>query len=972
MSLHKNDANHKRKILKTQSINKDDGVFPVVAIGASAGGLEAFEHLFTHLPNNSSMAFVIITHLDRTHESILPELIKKYTSMPVLLISNGLRIQANTVYVIPPNKNVAILNNVLLLVKQETPHYANLPINFFFQSLAEERKEKAIAMVFSGAGSDGTLGIRAIKKEGGVVIAQSPASAAYDSMPQSAINTGLVDYVLSPEQIPEQLIKWLHYGGLKEGKISPELQQIFIMLRSHTSHDFSSYKLNTICRRIEKQMAVHHIDTLTEYVSFLRMHPREVDNLFKDLLIGVTSFFRDSEAFEALKENAIKSLLKNKSHGYCVRVWIPGCSTGEEAYSVAIAIRECMEELQQFHSVQIFGTDIDVSALETARAGIYHTIIENDVTPERLKKYFIKEKNNFRIKKEIREMIVFGAQNIIKDPPFTKLDLICCRNLLIYLSANLQKKILPIFHYSLKSKGNLFLGTSEAIAGFSDLFRLNAKKWKIFERKDASTSTRALLNFPAESRPSEAFTLQAERIFLSDEKTETVSSIKDFILENYISTCMVINSKGKVFYFHGKIESYINSDSKDMDVNIFEVLSIDMKNELVATVRKAASKQKEVSYLNLEIKNSVNPVTINLKVIPILDRDVLHGMFLVIFEDVIPDHKKMDLSKYSSVASLTKKIRGLEKELQYTRENLQTTIEELESSNEELQSTNEELQSTNEEIETSKEELQSLNEELVIVNTELQNRIDQLASVNDDMNNLFNSTQIAAIFLNTDMRIKRFTPKAQDLIHLIQSDIGRSIGHFATNIKYEYLIDNSEEVLRTLIPKLIEVQGKDNKHYLIRILPYRTIANVIDGVVITFTDITAHKDSESKLQKLNESLNDLNDFNASILDTLRESILVLNTDLEILMANRSFYKFFHVTPQETIGKFIYDLGNKQWNIPKLRDLLSLSIAKDEFFEGFEVDYNFPQIGEKKLVLNARKIFRKGVEMEMLLLAIEEG
>jgi two-component system CheB/CheR fusion protein len=687
--------------------------------------------------------------------------------------------------------------------------------------------------------------------------------------PICAINTGFVDYILPATEIPKQLVKWPHDGSTNNGKISTELRQIFALLHAQTGHDFSSYKLNTINRRIEKQMQSHKLESLSDYVILLQTKRLEIDNLFKDLLIGVTSFFRDADAFETLKKEILLKALKNKPDDYCFRVWIPGCSTGEEVYSIAMIIHECMEELDQFYRVQIFGTDIDTNSLETARIGAYPEIIANDITPERLKKFFSTDKAAYKIKKEIREMVVFGVQNITKDPPFTKLDLICCRNLLIYLNSNLQKKILPIFHYSLKPKGILFLGISETVTGFVNLFQPSVKKWKMYRRKDSEISVQALINFPSIPRVLSNNNIQVTDKMPLEENVDLNASTQDFLLDSHIS---------------------------------------------LSTIEK-------------------------------------------------PPQIKIEKTKATGSAIKGKKISQLEQELQDSRNNLQTTIEELESSNEELQS-------TNEEIETSKEELQSLNEELIIINTELQNRINQLATTNDDMNNLFNSTEIAAIFLDNALCVKRFTPKIQELIHLINTDIGRSITHFATNILYEKLLADAEEVIKTLVQKSIEVQSKDHRWYIIRILPYRTLANVIDGVVITFTDITLHKESEEKLNSLNASLQSALAYAENILETIREPLLVLDEELRIVTANSAFLNFFKTTDKESIGKYIYQLGNSQWDIPQLRELLSKVTDENIFFEDYEVDHKFPVIGRTKMVLNAKLMLQDPTNKKLILLAME--
>ena len=478
--------------------------FYIVGIGASAGGLHAFEGFFLNMPKDSGMAFILVPHLDPTHVSIMPDLMQKYTKMNVLQVEDGVTVQPNSVYVVPPNKDLAILHGTLQLIEPTMSHGPRMPIDHFLRCLAEDQREKAICIILSGMGTDGTSRLKAIKGELGMAMVQDPSSAKYDGMPRSAVKTGLVDYIVSPEKMPEQLIRYAKYTTHEarpritpiEGKIRDALQKIFVLLRTHTGHDFSSYKQNTVCRRVERRINVHQIDNVSNYVRYLRKNPHEVESLFKELLIGVTNFFRDPEAFESLKKKAFPPLFKDKPNDYSVRVWVAGCSSGEEAYSIAIALRECMDEFKRNFDVQIFGTDMDADAIETARAGIYPGSISADVNPDRLNRFFQREDNFYRIKKEIREMLVFAPQDIIRDPPFTKLDLLCCRNLLIYLDSELQKKLLPIFHYGLRPDGILFLGSSETIGGFVDLFAVVDKKWKIYKRKESVSATHAIVEFP--------------------------------------------------------------------------------------------------------------------------------------------------------------------------------------------------------------------------------------------------------------------------------------------------------------------------------------------------------------------------------------------------------------------------------------------------------------------------------------------
>lgn len=965
-SLKKSIGNHYK--LNTKKLVQKKDSFPIIAIGASAGGLEAIENFFTHLPVGSTgMAYVIITHLDRNHVSILPDLLKKFTVLPVLAIKDRLKIKKDTIYVLPPKKNVLVNQGRFQLVEQGEPHYQNLPINYFFISLAHYNGENAVAIVLSGSGADGTLGLREIKENGGLTMVQTPLTASFDSMPQSAIKTGLVDYILDVEAMPEQLKEYFHYGQLSSGKLSPELKQIMIVLRMRTGYDFSHYKLNTICRRTEKHMQAQQISSLKEYVHFLRVNPHEIDSLFNDLLIGVTRFFRDAEAYDTLK-NMLITILKNKSQGYEVRIWVAACSTGEEAYSIAIILCECMAIIGKEFNIQIFATDIDEDALKLARSGIYPEAISTDVNATRLNRFFTKDHHNrYKVKNEIRSKVIFGVQNIIKDPPFTKLDLICCRNLLIYFQSTLQKKVLPMFHYSLKPKGILFLGKSEATSGFPEYFELIAKKAKIFQRKDTVTALRALSDFDGRPYTYDDSLLPPLEQEVKKKELNFKQEAQAFILNHYTVPCMIINKSGEILYSNSSIDKLFGIHNNNKTINIFNRVYSEVKPIILSFLHEIKKKShEEALHKSFTSKIAKKKVRINMRIICISHKDVLRDLVLIVFEEPENDRATNSCFSKSKLERTNQKLVEVMEELRYTKEDLQATIEELESGNEELQSTNEELQSTNEEIETSKEELQSLNEELMIVNTELQATIDQLACVNDDMNNLFNSTEIAAFFLDNNLRIKRFTPKAKEFMHLLQSDIGRPFSHFSSTIQSDKLIENAEDVLKTLCQKNYQVETKGKKWYQICILPYRTLANMIDGVVITLTDITQFKDYENKMQQINQELNDALLFTQNIVNTIREPLIVLNEDLKIVSANNSFYKLFKLKESKIIGQFIYDVGAGQLDNSQLKKLLSQVLSKKQTFDGFPINCNLPKLGIKKLLLNARRVKQVTLDSDLVL------
>ncbi len=844
---------------------------PIVGIGASAGGLEAFEAFFSAMPPDEDVAFILVSHLDPTHISIMPELIQKRTRMQVLQIKDGLLVEPNTVYVVPPNQNLSVLNGSLQLLEQSRNRGANLPIDSFFRTLARDQGPNAVGIILSGTGSDGTQGVKAIKGEAGMVMVQDVESAKYDGMPKNAIATGLADYILPPAEMPGQLIKYLHHTLhvtstaiiADDGKMSDVLQKICILLRTRTGHDFSLYKNNTILRRIKRRMHVHQIDQLKDYVHYLQKSEVELDILFKELLIGVTSFFRDPKAFEALREKILPELLADKPEGYTMRIWVAGCSSGEEAYSVAILLQEVMEDQGRRINVQIFCTDIDEEAVNTARAGIFPASIAGDVSEARLNRWFLKEDNQYRIKKSIREMLVFAVHSIIKDPPFTKLDLICCRNLLIYLGPELQKKLIPIFHYSLKPDSILFLGSSETIGQAGDLFVALDKKWKIYSRRPASFTARQVLELP---------TIPVKKKSAPLEQPESIRKVKELSAFQLVETilkqmdappCAIIDESSNIIYLHGRTGRYLEPVVGKISVNILEMARPGLKMDLAAAIRGVAVHNQEYVRKGVDIEQNSGHIFIDLTVKPVKAHSALRGMMIVMFKEIDPPAKNKGAPKQERKEVKSSTVEKLEQDLRHTRENLQTTIEELETSNEELQSaneelqsTNEELQSTNEELETSREELQSLNEEAATVNAELQSRIDELSLTNDDMKNLLDSTQIATIFLDLDLCIRRFTPKAVEFIPLTSHDFGRPIKHFATALIDTDLASDAHEILQNLGLKEKEVQSKEGAFYRMRIRPYRTVNNVIDGVVITFEDITALKNTEAALNALNAKLKD--------------------------------------------------------------------------------------------------------------------
>lgn len=961
--------------------HKSSNKFSIVAIGASAGGFDALKKFFTALPPDPGMAFVLVQHLDPTHESTLADLMSRYTPLKVIQANDGMKVESNHLYIIPPNKDMGMMNGNLQLMEPAEPHGMRLPINFFLKNLAEDQNENSVAIIFSGFGSDGTIGIKSIKAVGGMVMAQDPETADSNSMPASAIQTGLVDFILPPEEMPEKLISYAESSHKTIKKIlTPKeetamaLQKIFMLIRNRTGHDFSYYKENTVYRRISRRMNVHQIEKMTLYVRYLQENPHEIDILFKELLINVTNFFRDDKAFDALKNN-FRELIRQKSDMDNIRVWVPGCSSGEEVYSIAIIIQELLEESGKNLEVQIFGTDIDIDAVTAARSGTYPITIAEDVSKERLNKYFIKKDQVLTIRNNIREMAVFAPHDVLKDPPFTKLDILSCRNLLIYLNGDAQQKAISNFNYGLNKDGILFLGPSESVGGFVDAFNVVDKKWKIFKCVKSTEFVRRFVEvhpIPRNTHLSNSETWVGLKELKNMPMSANIANLAEKELLNiYAPPSAIITDFGEILYIHGRLGNYLEPAQGRAKLNIVEMAREGLKFELNSAIGNAISKKSEVVIEGLRVKNNGGHIFINLTVKP-LELETTKGLLIVSFDDVkLLENGKKDKIKLDMVDKGDERIRELENELNLTKERLNVTIEEMKSSNEELRSANEELQSmneeaqsTNEELETSKEELQSINEEMVTVNNELQMKIDELTQAKDDMNNLFNSTEVAIIFLDNDLNIRRFTKEATKLIKMIESDVGRPLSDIVTNFKYDNFMNDIQLVMDRVTFKEIEIQTDDGQWFQTRIMPYKTSKNVIDGVVITFSNITQSK------EKVRDAFDAL-ELADSIVQTVREPLLVLNNEMGVVSANRSFYSMFNVSSEDTVGKNLYLIGGGQWDLPSLRNLLDEILPKKADLTDFIVDEDFQDIGHKKLVLNARQIYKKGKGTNMILLAMED-
>ncbi|MFZ4436943.1 MAG: CheR family methyltransferase, partial [Syntrophales bacterium] len=955
------------------------------------------------------MAFVLVQHLAPDPKSILPDLIRRYTRMQVFEVTDGMVVQPNCAYIIPPNRDMAFLNGTLQLLEPVLPRGQRLPIDFFFRSLAQDQHERAIGIVLSGTGSDGTLGIREIKGKGGLAIAQNPESCEYDGLPRSAIATGLVDYVLPPAEMQARLIAYaaqafgrLPWPGATPARNVENALDMISLLRAQTGHDFSQYKPSHITRRIDRRMAIHQITTMDGYLKYMQQTPVEVEALFRDMLIGVTNFFRDPEAFKMIEEQIIPKLLAGKHKETVIRIWIPACTTGEEAYSLAILLAEYQEAMKKSFHVQVFATDIDNNAIATARIGLYPASIAADVSPERLSRFFTIEpgSSHYRIHKGIRDMLVFSEQSIIKDPPLSKLDLISCRNLLIYLDAEAQKRLIPLFHYALNPGGVLVLGTSETVVDFLDLFAALNNKLKIYLRRDdiysAQRAAPGRFLPPVTAIDAALPRLPAKVAF--PVKLPLRELTEQALLQEVVQVGALINSHGDILYFHGRTGSYLEPQTGGTGVsNILKMAREGLRQELTLALRKALLTQDTVRYPGLRVKTNHDFTTVNLTIRPVsassnagrVPQPGAGGgavfLYLVILEeaplpsalgetsggapngprfaaeqtqtqmqittatalqaiaslDASPDSAAADFASPDSLsamlraaitdklfaetqnAALKQELRARDKHLQTANEEMETSNEELKSSNKEMQSVNEELQSTNEELETSKEELQSVNEELATVNNELQTKVTDLSQANNDMSNLLSGTGIATLFVDHHLHILRFTPTATRIINLILSDVGRPVAHIASNlVGYGRLVADTEAVLDTLIPKEAVVQTTEGRWYNMRIQPYRTLENVIEGAVITFVDITEEEKTREALRKANK-LHRL----AVVVRDAHDAITVQDTEGRIIAWNPAAVRMYGWSETEALAMNVRDMIPERRREEALARVLQLSRAE---------------------------------------------
>ncbi|WP_200896565.1 chemotaxis protein CheB [Chromobacterium vaccinii] len=824
--------------------------FPVVGIGCSAGGLEALKNFFACVPDKSGLAFIVVQHLapTSTHISILADILQNHTRMDVLEAAEGLQLLPNHVYIAPPRQNVFLKDGRLRLSVEESAGL-RLPIDLFFQKLAQGLRESAVGIVLSGMGSDGAQGLQSIREAGGLCLAQEPATAGFDSMPLAAIASGCVQIIAPPERLPALLIHYLKYAMKKTESPSVIVldsqeyyRKIIALLLEHCHADFSHYKINTLTRRIERRIAVHKMDNIAEYASYLGANPQELVLLHKELLIGVTNFFRDPEIWQCLRDDAFPTLFSRYPNGRKLRAWVVGCSSGEEAYSLVISYKEASRalNLDDKFSLQVYATDLDPEAILRARKGIFSNKIKSDISPDYLARYFVEEGGEYRIKKEIRDCIVFATQNVISDPPFTKLDLLSCRNLLIYFDAKLQKRLLLLFHYALNQNGILMLGNAESIGQLSQLFFPIKNKIRLLGRLNQASASSELI-FPSKSL--EKNNMSVTPAFSKEAAlTESIGpQIDSLIQQNYAPAAVLVNAEGDIIYISGRTGSYLEPAAGKVNINIHAMARPGLREALTGAVKRALQNPLPIQIKGVPIEDGNGHKVVNVTIHALQAPEALRGQVLIVFHDVVQNkspRRKGGVVSRDEHQQLERDLQQARESLQAMHEEMRCSMEELKSANEELQSMNEELQSTNEELTTSKEEMQSMNEELQTVNAELQSKMDDLSEARNDLMNLLNSTEIATIFLDGGLKVRRFTSHVTTLFKLIQSDIGRPLSDIANNLDYPELSQDAYGVIRTLVFKDKLIRATDDQWYRARIMPYRTQENVIDGIVITFTNIS--------------------------------------------------------------------------------------------------------------------------------------
>ena len=955
---------------RTKPGNPRSDRFPIVGIGASAGGFEALQQFFQSIPAKPGVAFIVVQHLDPTRISEMPDLLGRKTKLKVVQAQEGARLEPNVVYTIPSNRSLMIRKGRIQLTMPAEPRGLRLPIDALFRSMAEESEECAIGVVLSGNGADGSLGLKAIKAHGGLGIAQDPATAEYDSMPRNAIATGTVDYVLPPRKMIEAIYAFLDHEYVKRppaqdgDKVPEHIHDVLALLHARRNVDFSGYKKGTLVRRIDRRMSLRHIARGPAYLELLRENSEEVNHLFNDLLIRVTRFFREPESWKVLERDVLARLVEEADKDNPVRVWVPGCASGEEAYSLAMPLIELVEQSHKNVRIQVFATDLDRGALDQARAGIYPESIAADVSPERLSRFFVRNEHQYVVGQMLREAVVFAEHNLLVDPPFGRLDLISCRNLLIYLEGTTQQRVFDVFHFALKPGRFLCLGNSESVGPGTDLFEPIVKRSKVFRRVGTSRYDRVRPSSrgvpPAPTVPSSVIPR------LQSRESTLLTQARDYVLQRYTVACALVNRKMEILSLFGRTENYLTQPSGRLTPEILSWARDGMRTKLRMVIQAAIRKNSSESIAGVRIQRGKRPASISIRVDPLVTPAESDGLFLVLFRDEVGEVSPRGPGIGEPEEPI---VRQLEYELQQVRDELQASISQLEASNEELRanneeilSMNEELQSANEEMETSKEELQSVNEELSAVNTQLEGKLDELQAANDDISNLLTNTDIPVLFLDRKLQVRRFTPVMPRLIRLIGSDLGRPLSDITTLVDDPSLIEDCREVLTSLAPVEKEVRTQDGSGFIRRVMPYRSGDDRIEGVVITYADISDRIRAEGLVREAR-------DFAEGIITTLREPLLVLDETQVIRSANSAFYKTFQLSEDKVVGRSIYEIGNGEWDIPELRRVLETMLPLHTLVTNQEIRQTFSGVGELVVSVNARTL--EMGSQRVILVAIED-
>ena len=947
--------------------------FVVVGVGASAGGLNSLSKLLDALPADTGMAFVVIQHLDPMHKSMMADLLAGHTAMRVLEAVDGAPIEPDHVYIIPPGVYLSIRERALRLTNPRERHGARMPFDFFLRSLAEDCGARAVCAVLSGTGADGSVGLTAIRDKGGLVIVQDPNDAAHDGMPSSAILTGAADLVLPITEIPAAIIEYGRHGhfGPEPAEPTPNnasqapLVEIIDLLRKHTAHDFSLYKEGTVLRQIQRRMAMASIKDAASYLGTIRDKPDEIASLAKGMLINVTRFFRDEAVFEALAQRVVPELIRRQPLDKPIRIWDAGCSTGEETYSIAMIFFEAIAAAKRNVKLQVFASDADEAAVAIARNGLYPPSIEGEVSPARLKRFFVKEHCSYRVIRELREAVVFTRQDLLADAPFSRLDFVSCRNVLIYLRPEVQAKVLSVFHFALREGGILLLGAAEALGNFGNRFEPIGKKQRIFRHLAGSRPGEVV--FPIAPRDGARTTLSpADRTASATPRSKPGDLARQALLDAYAPASALINARHEGLYYSGSVDRYLKIAVGEASRDLLAMARDGLRTKLRAAIRRAARDNACVALGGAQMECDGSAVTVSIRVQPVRSGD--EEFLLVSFSE---EPAKADSRKQTADTAEPPHVAQLEQELDATRMELESTIHDLESANDELtaaneeaMSVNEELQSTNEELETSKEELQSLNEELTALNSQLNETIEQQRVTANDLRNTMNSSEIAMLFLDRKLEIRLFTPAARTMFRVIASDIGRPLADLARRINDPHLLGDAVAVFDGIVPPSREVEADSGAWYTRRIVPYRTDDDGVEGVVITFADITERKTAEQAIEAARS-------YSDSIINTIGQPLVVLDDELRVISANPSFYNAFLVEPEETVGRELHAVDDGHLDNPAVRDFINRLRHGERFIEDHRIDIDLPRRGMRSLLVNALEIRDEPLATRKVLVTIDD-